>query len=92
VNANAHDLDLVLTEADWYILRHFREFLMPFYAATNVLSGVYNPTSCLVIDYIWLIAESFSKHKSLIQYLIYIALQLFWILVRNLMVYKLPWE
>jgi hypothetical protein len=64
VNANSQDLDLVLTEADWYIVRHFREFLMSFYAATNVLSGVYYPTSCLVIDYIWLIAESFSKHKS----------------------------
>jgi hypothetical protein len=64
VNANSQDLDLVLTEADWYIVRHFREFLMPFYAAINVLSGVYYPTSCLVIDYIWLTTESFSKHKS----------------------------
>jgi hypothetical protein len=57
VNANAQDLDLVLTKVDWYIVRHFREFLMPFYAATNVLSGVYYPTSYLVIDYIWLIVE-----------------------------------
>jgi hypothetical protein len=64
VNSNSQDLDLVLTEADWYIVRHFREFLMSFYAATNVLLGVYYPTSCLVIDYIWLIVESFSKHKS----------------------------
>jgi hypothetical protein len=64
MNANAQDLDLVLTEADWYIVRHFREFLMPFYATTNVLSCVYYPTSCLVIDYIRLITESFSKHKS----------------------------
>lgn len=64
MNANSQDLDLVLTETDWYIVRHFREFIMPFYAAKNVLSGVYNPTSCLVIDYIWLIVESFSKHKS----------------------------
>jgi hypothetical protein len=64
VNANALDTDLVLTEADWYMVKHFREFLMPFYVATNVLSGVYYPTSCLVIDYIWLIAESFAKHRS----------------------------
>jgi hypothetical protein len=64
VNANALDIDLVLTEADWYMVKHFREFLMPFYVATNVLSGVYYPTSCLVIDYIWLIAESFAKHRS----------------------------
>jgi hypothetical protein len=34
---------------------------MPFYVATNVLSSVYYPTSCLVIDYIWLIAKSFAK-------------------------------
>jgi hypothetical protein len=54
VNVNALDIDLVLTEADWYMVKHFREFLMPFYVATNVLSGVYYPTSCLVIDYIWL--------------------------------------
>jgi accessory gene regulator protein AgrB len=45
-------------------VKHFREFLMPFYVATNVLSGVYYPTSCLVIDYIWLIVESFAKHRS----------------------------
>jgi hypothetical protein len=64
VNANALDIDLVLTEADWYMVKHFREFLMPFYVATNVLSGVYYPTSYLVIDYIWLIAESFAKHRS----------------------------
>jgi hypothetical protein len=37
---------------------------MTFYAATNVLSGVYYPTTCLVIDYIWLMAESFSKFRS----------------------------
>jgi len=64
VNANAKDLGLVLTDADWKIACQFREFLMPFYAATNVLSGVYYPTTCLVIDYIWLIAESFSKFRS----------------------------
>jgi hypothetical protein len=64
VNVNALDIDLVLTEADWYMVKHFRELLMPFYVATNVLSGVYYPTSCLVIDYIWLIAESFAKHRS----------------------------
>ena len=64
VNANAKDLGLVLTDADWFIARQFREFLMPFYAATNVLSGVYYPTTRLVIDYIWLMAESFSKYRS----------------------------
>jgi hypothetical protein len=64
VNVNALDIDLVLTEADWYMVKHFREFLMPFYVATNVLSGVYYLTSCLVIDYIWLIVESFAKHRS----------------------------
>ncbi|WVZ77527.1 hypothetical protein U9M48_025385 [Paspalum notatum var. saurae] len=31
---------------------------------TNVLSGAYYPTTCLVIDYIWLMAESFSKYRS----------------------------
>jgi hypothetical protein len=64
VNANAKDLDLILTDADWFIARQFREFLMTFYAVTNVLSGVYYPTTCLVIDYIWLMAESFSKFRS----------------------------
>ncbi|KAJ1278634.1 hypothetical protein BS78_04G093800 [Paspalum vaginatum] len=64
VNANAKNLNIVLTEDDWIIVSNFRDFLMPFYAATNVLSDVYYPTSCLVIDYIWLMAESFSKHRS----------------------------
>ena len=64
VNANAKDLDLILTDVDWFITRQFREFLMTFYAATHVLSGVYYPTTCLVIDYIWLMAESFSKFRS----------------------------
>jgi len=63
VNANAKNLALVLTEDDWNIVSCFRDFLLTFYAATNVLSGVYYPTSCLVIDYIWLIAETFSKHR-----------------------------
>jgi len=64
VNANAKDLGLVLTNADWKIAHQFKEFLIPFYAATNVLSGVYYPTTCFVIDYIWLMAESFSKYRS----------------------------
>jgi hypothetical protein len=64
VNANAKDIDLILTYVDWFIAHQFREFLMTFYAATNVLSGVYYPTTCLVIDYIWLMAESFSKFRS----------------------------
>ncbi|WVZ81305.1 hypothetical protein U9M48_028696, partial [Paspalum notatum var. saurae] len=64
VNANAKDLSLVLIDADWKIARQFRGFLMPFYAATNMLSGVYYPTTCLVIDYIWLMAELFSKYRS----------------------------
>jgi hypothetical protein len=37
---------------------------MTFYAATNVISGVYHPTTFLVIDYIWLMVESFSKFRS----------------------------
>jgi hypothetical protein len=64
VNANAKDIDLILRYADWFIVCQFREFLMTFYVATNVLSGVYYPTTCLVIDYIWLMAESFSKFRS----------------------------
>jgi hypothetical protein len=41
VNVDAHDIDLVLTEVDWSIVSCFRELLMTFFAATNVLSGVY---------------------------------------------------
>jgi len=52
VNANATDHDFILSNADWKIASQFRDFLMTFYAATNMLSGVYYPTSCLVIDYI----------------------------------------
>ena len=61
VNANADKL--VVANSDWEIVSYFREFFRPFYKATKALSGIYYPTSYLVIDFIWLIADKFAKSR-----------------------------
>ena len=61
VNANAGKL--VVANSDWQTVSYFREFFRPFYKATKTLSGIYYPTSYLVIDFIWLIADKFAKSR-----------------------------
>lgn len=63
VNANAQENDFILTVSDWTIVNRFRDFLYSFYEVTSELFGVYYPTSCLMIDYIWLTAESFARYR-----------------------------
>jgi hypothetical protein len=63
VNANSQEA-IVLTPTDWMIANEFRIFLKPFYKSSKMLSGVYYPTSCLVIEYIWLMAESLNKYRN----------------------------
>ena len=53
----------LVTETDWLVAGHFREFLKVFYDATTILSGVYYPTSCLVIEWLWTIANAFKENR-----------------------------
>jgi hypothetical protein len=63
VFVNAQNAGLLLTETDWYIATRLRLFLKPFYKATVQLSGVYYPTSCLVLEWLWRIAYTFNENK-----------------------------
>ena len=42
---NDRALDFVLIETDWTKDKILKDFLVTFYNATNVLSGIYYPTS-----------------------------------------------
>ena len=54
---------MIVANSDWKIVSYFREFFRPFYKATKTLFGIYYPTSYLVIDFIWLIADKFAKSR-----------------------------
>nr|ABB47401.1 hypothetical protein LOC_Os10g23270 [Oryza sativa Japonica Group] len=54
----------ILTDQDWEIATHVRKFLKPFYNATVQLSGIYYPTACLVLKWIWKLALVFDENQS----------------------------
>nr|AAP53852.1 hAT family dimerisation domain containing protein [Oryza sativa Japonica Group] len=55
---------LILTDQDWEIATRVRKFLKPFYNATVQLSGIYYPTSCLVLEWIWKLALVLDENRS----------------------------
>ena len=59
-----NDEFFILTDQDWDMATRVRKFLKPFYNATVQLSGIYCPTSCLVLEWIWKLALVFNENRS----------------------------
>ena len=56
-------LGFVLTETDWTKDKILKTFLVTFYNATNVLSGIYYPTSCLFLQQVFDISRKFIEYR-----------------------------
>ncbi|KAG8091272.1 hypothetical protein GUJ93_ZPchr0011g27031 [Zizania palustris] len=63
-NDDSIDEILILTDVDWEVATRTRKFLKPFYNATVLLSGVYYPTSCEVLECLWNFTIQFSENRS----------------------------
>jgi hypothetical protein len=59
-----HGGQTLLTEAHWYVAERILEFLEFFYDSTVSLSGVYYPTSCLVVHNIVEIATHLNNYEN----------------------------
>jgi hypothetical protein len=55
---------VILTNHEWEIATRVHKFLKPFYNAIAQLSGIYYPTSCLVLEWIWKLALVFDENRS----------------------------
>ena len=53
----------LLDNNDWYVAQKYLEFMKVFYNATVKLSGVYYPTSPLVIHHIVQMTHLFKTHR-----------------------------
>ena len=60
---NNHELDFILNENDWNKDKILEEFLVSFYNITNILSGVYYPTSYSFLQQAYLISQKFVQHR-----------------------------
>ena len=58
------DDDGMLNESDWILALKVKRFLTSFYETTKILSGVYYPTSCMVLERLYIIARTFHKYKN----------------------------
>ena len=54
---------LLLIEEEWDIATCLCIFLKPFYKATVLLSGIYYPTSCLVLECLWKSSLIFQENR-----------------------------
>ena len=60
---NDRGLGFTLTETDWNKGKILEDFLLSFYNATNVLSGIYYPTSCSFLQQAYIISQKFAEHR-----------------------------
>ena len=63
VNANSHGT-IFLCDADWDIANMVMQFLEVLYDATNILSGVYYPTTPLLVHQIYFLADHLKAHEN----------------------------
>ena len=61
---NAQDIGIVLTNTDWQVVASLCDFLEPFYNATTQLSGIYYPTSPLVLEWLMKIVDTFQEKST----------------------------
>jgi len=66
VNANFHqnDGEPLLVEATWHVAESIFKFLATFYESTVTLSGVYYPTSHLIVHHILEIAQHLKEYEN----------------------------
>ena len=60
---NDRGLGFTLSENDWNQGKILEDFLVTFYDATNVLSGIYYPTSCSFLQKAYIISEKFKEYR-----------------------------
>ena len=58
------DDDDILNESDWNTVFKIKKFLESFYTSTNILSGVYYPTSCMVLERLYITARAFNRYQN----------------------------
>jgi len=58
------DGQLLLTDQHWYVVEIFVEFLEQFYDSTVVMSGVYYPTSPLILHHVLEIASHLNNYEN----------------------------
>jgi predicted nucleic acid-binding Zn-ribbon protein len=58
------DVPMLLTDAHWYVAEHILSFLELFYDSTVALSGVYYPTSPLILHHVLEIAGHLSSYEN----------------------------
>ena len=58
------DDDDILNESDWNTVFKIKKFLKSFYTSTNILSGVYYPTSCMVLERLYITARAFNRYQN----------------------------
>jgi hypothetical protein len=61
---NAQGTGIVLTNIDWQAAASLCDFLEPFYNATTQLSGIYYPTSPLVLEWLMKIVDTFHENSA----------------------------
>ena len=64
MNYHLPDGASLLTHEIWMVLEHLNSFLEVFYEATLSASTIYEPTSCSVIQSIYLIAQQLHAHDN----------------------------
>ncbi len=64
MNYHLPDGASLLTDEIWMVLEHLNSFLEVFYEATLSASTIYEPTSCSVIQSIYLIAQQLRAHDN----------------------------
>ena len=60
---NDRGLGFTLTEIDWNKGKILEDFLVSFYNATNILSGIYYPTSCSFLQQAYIISQKFAEYR-----------------------------
>jgi hypothetical protein len=61
---NAQGIGILLTNTDWEVATSLRHLLKPFYNASTQLSGIYYPTSPLVLEWLMKIVDTFNEHST----------------------------
>lgn len=57
-----NDDKTILTEFDWLLAcKILKKKLTSFYDSTNILSGIYYHTSCMILERLYIIARAFYK-------------------------------